>query len=205
MVWENYPEGGSELLALLALADWSNDAGACFPSIAAIAKKTRISRSQAQRVVHGLIDAKFVSVLENSMGGAPGMTRRYRINLEKLTGSAGTTGCMGATPTGRMGATGSASATGRMDAADGSHGCDETGRMASTPRPTICRSRTRTVASRSRCARRRTSLMRSPSSTLRAPKSWRLSGGWLRDDRLGIQDTGRSHTTRIRKGECHGR
>lgn len=132
MVWENYPEGGSELLALLALADWSNDAGACFPSIAAIAKKTRLSRSQAQRVVHGLIDAKFVSVLENGMGGAPGMTRRYRINLEKLTGSAGATGCMGATPTGRMGATGSAGATGRMGAEDGSHGCGETGRIGAT-------------------------------------------------------------------------
>lgn len=132
MVWDHYPAGGSELLALLALADWSNDTGVCFPSMAAIATKTRLSRSQAQRVVHGLINEGFVSVLENSMGGAPGMTRRYRLNLEKLTGGAGATGRTDATPTGRTDATGSAGATGRMDAADGSHGCGETGRMGAT-------------------------------------------------------------------------
>ncbi|WP_382253451.1 helix-turn-helix domain-containing protein [Hydrogenophaga bisanensis] len=152
LVWDHYPAGGSELLALLALADWSNDTGVCFPSMAAIATKTRLSRSQAQRVVHGLINDGFVSVLENSMGGAPGMTRRYRLNIEKLTGSAGATGRMDATPTGRTDATGSAGATGRMDAtptgrtdatgsagatgrmdaADGSHGCGETGRMGAT-------------------------------------------------------------------------
>lgn len=132
VVWEHYPAGGSELLALLALADWSDDIGVCFPSMAAISAKTRLSRSQAQRVVHGLIDEGYVSVLENSMGGAPGMTRRYRINLEKLTGGADATGRMDATPTGRTGATGSAGATGRMDAADGSHGCGETGRMGAT-------------------------------------------------------------------------
>jgi hypothetical protein len=129
MVWENYPEGGSELLALLALADWSNDAGACFPSMASIAMKTRLSRSQAQRVVHGLIEAKFVFVLENAMGGAPGMTRRYRINLEKLTGSAG--------------------ATGRIDAADGSHGCGETGRKGATltvTEPPLTTKRERAIA-----------------------------------------------------------
>lgn len=55
------------------------------------------------------------------------MTRRYRINLEKLTGSAGARGCMGASPTGSTGATGSANATGRMGARDGLHGCAETG------------------------------------------------------------------------------
>jgi hypothetical protein len=132
-VWDGYPAGGSELLALLALADWSNDDGMCFPSIASIASKTRLSRSQAQRVVHALIDQGFVAVLDNAMGGAPGATRRYRINLAKLaTGSAGATGRMDATPTGRTDATGSAGATGRMDARDGSHGCAETGRMGAT-------------------------------------------------------------------------
>jgi hypothetical protein len=112
VVWDNYPSGGSELLALLALADWSNDSGVCFPSMVAIAAKTRLSRSQAQRIVHGLIADGFVSVLANSLGGAPGMTRRYRINLETLTGSA--------------------NATGRMDAADGSRGCGETGSIGAT-------------------------------------------------------------------------
>ncbi len=51
IVWESYPGGGSELLALLALADWSDDEGRCFPAIASIAKKRgyRHFRSSARR------------------------------------------------------------------------------------------------------------------------------------------------------------
>ncbi|WP_152564845.1 helix-turn-helix domain-containing protein [Cupriavidus metallidurans] len=118
LVWDGFPGSGSELLAMLALADWSDDDGRCFPSMSAIAIKTRLSRSQAQRVVHGLIDGGFVEVLGNEFGGPPGATRQYRIVRTTLTG--------------RMDATGSASATGRTHAQDGSHGCAETGRMGAT-------------------------------------------------------------------------
>ncbi|HBI8622146.1 TPA: helix-turn-helix domain-containing protein, partial [Escherichia coli] len=86
LVWEGYPGGGSDLLAMLALADWSDDNGRCYPSMSSIATKTRLSRSQAQRVVHGLIDSGFVQVIGNEAGGAPGATRQYRIVLTKLTG-----------------------------------------------------------------------------------------------------------------------
>lgn len=126
LVWDGYPGGGTELLALLALADWSDDEGRCWPSIAAISKKTRLSRSQAQRVVHHLIETGYVTVTGNETGGAPGSTRQYRINVNKLTGS------VDATPTGRTGATGSANATGRMDAAEGSHLATETGSTHAT-------------------------------------------------------------------------
>lgn len=125
-VWELFQGAGSELLALLALADFADDDGRCFPSIATIAKKTRLSKSQTQRVVHGLIAAGVVQVEGNESGGAPGSTRRYRVMVDMLTGR------MDATPTGSVSATGSASATGRMDASDGSHGCGETGRMGAT-------------------------------------------------------------------------
>ncbi len=117
-VWSGYPGGGSELLALLAMADWSDDDGRCWPSMTAIAKKTRLSRSQAQRIVHGLIEAGFVTVTGNLTGGAPGSTRQYQIKLSSLTGSAH--------------ATGSASATGSAHARDGSHPCGETGRTHAT-------------------------------------------------------------------------
>lgn len=126
MVWDGFPLGGSDLLAMLALADWSDDDGRCFPSMSAIASKTRLSRSQAQRVVHGLIDGGYIQVVGNEFGGAPGATRQYRIILSSLTGR------VDATPTGRMGATGSAYATGSADTQDGSHGCAETGRMGAT-------------------------------------------------------------------------
>lgn len=83
-VWDAAPVAGSELLALLALADWSDDAGRCYPGIAAIARKIRLQERQAQRVVHRLIDAGLVHVTGNGFGGAPGSTRQYRIDLEKL-------------------------------------------------------------------------------------------------------------------------
>ena len=118
-VWDNFPgAGGSELLVLLALADWSNDDGLCWPSVAAVATKSRLSRSQAQRVMRGLCDGGFVSVVGNENGGKPGDTRRYRINLGAMTG--------------RMGATGIADATGGASAAEGSHGCAETGSTHAT-------------------------------------------------------------------------
>lgn len=85
-VWEFYPGGGTDLLALLALADWSDDEGRCFPSMASISKKIRLKERQAQRVVHGLIDDGFVQVVGNAFGGAPGTSRQYRINISRLTG-----------------------------------------------------------------------------------------------------------------------
>ncbi len=121
LVWDGYPGGGSELLTLLALADWSDDQGRCYPSMSAIADKTRLSRSQAQRVVHNLIGAGFVSVEGNENGGRPGSTRRYLINLQQMRAERG-----------RTHATGSAHATGRTDAAEGSHGCAERGRTHAT-------------------------------------------------------------------------
>lgn len=129
LVWERFPSGGNELLAMLALADWSNDHGAnCHPSMATIARKLRVTRSSAQRTVHRLIDAGWLQVVSGHTGGAPGTTRHYRINLEKLA----STGSVDATPTGRTDATGSTNATGSTSAAEGSHGCIGTGSTGAT-------------------------------------------------------------------------
>lgn len=125
-VWCQYQGGGTELLALLALADWCDDAGRCYPSMSAIAAKIRLSRSQAQRVVHRLISDGVVTVTGNSSGGAPGSTRRYQILVDKMTGPTN------APSKGRMHATGSTGATGRMDVQEGPHGCAETGRTDAT-------------------------------------------------------------------------
>jgi len=83
LVWDGYPGGGSELLALLALADWSDDEGRCFPSMASIGRKTRLSEKQARRVVHNLEETGFVRVTGGQSGG--GMSRRYQIALDQLT------------------------------------------------------------------------------------------------------------------------
>lgn len=118
-IWDDFPGGGgSELLALLALADWSDDEGYSWPSIQSVANKTRLSRSQAQRVLHGLRDAGFVTVVANAQGGKPGATCRYKINFDAMTG--------------RTHATGSVHATGRTHAQDGSHGCTKRGSADAT-------------------------------------------------------------------------
>lgn len=101
-VWDGYPGGGGDLLALLALADWSDDGGKCYPSMAAIARKVRLSECQARRVVHRLIEGGFLKVTANATGGAT--SRRYQIILDRLTPSADATpsaddrGRTGATP-----------------------------------------------------------------------------------------------------------
>ena len=92
-VWEHYPGDSSvALLALLALADWSDDQGRSFPSIGAIALKCRTGRRQAQRNINSLIEDGLVSVIGNINGGKPGSTRRYKINLSRLTGVVNDTG-----------------------------------------------------------------------------------------------------------------
>lgn len=114
------------MLVMLALADWSDDEGRCWPSMDAIAHKARLSRSQAQRVAHRLINDGFLRVTGNDAGGKPGMTRRYQIILSAMSRRAD------ATPTGCMDATGSADATGRTDAQEGPHGCGGRGRADAT-------------------------------------------------------------------------
>lgn len=86
LVWDNFQRGGSEKLAMLALADWCNDqGGSLYPSISAIAKKINTSECQARRIVHGLIDEGYLSVIGNHAGGNPGQARQYLLNVEKLT------------------------------------------------------------------------------------------------------------------------
>jgi hypothetical protein len=118
LVWKRFPGSGSELLVLLACADWGNDQGGrVYPSIAGLATKVRVSESQARRVLHGLIRDGWVHVVANAYGGKPGTTRQYQIDLGKLRAQPALdiTTSADATP---------ADDTPRMDAQDGSHGCE---------------------------------------------------------------------------------
>jgi hypothetical protein len=111
LVWDNFKRGGSEKLAMLALADWCNDdGGSLHPSVMGVAKKINVSESQARRILHTFIKEGFLSVVANHEGGNPGQTRHYKLNIKMLS-----TPSMDATP--------SASATPSMDAHDPLHGC----------------------------------------------------------------------------------
>lgn len=118
LVWDGFPAGGPDLLAMLCLADWCDDLGRCFPSIESISIKLRVSRSQAQRVVHRLILSGWVTVIGGHSGGAPGTTRRYQLSLDLLKTEASQRG-------GEF-------ATRRKSARDGSQKCVKTGRRNAT-------------------------------------------------------------------------
>ncbi|HSD17222.1 MAG TPA: helix-turn-helix domain-containing protein [Thermomonas sp.] len=117
LVWRHFPGVGSELLAMLAMADWCNDDGRnLFPSIATVAKRIRTSESQARRVLRKLETGGWLEVIGNKFGGAPGSTRRYRLSVARL----------GDSSTARMDATPQKETAG-TDARDGLHGCEKTG------------------------------------------------------------------------------
>jgi hypothetical protein len=121
-VWESALTPPSLKLAALALADWSNDeGGSLYPSMKAIAKKVGVSKSQAQRLVHTLVDLGLLSVLANGAGGAPGETPHYQMSLDRIAAHTGSTD-----------ATGSTHATGRANAARGVAPMRQTGSTHAT-------------------------------------------------------------------------
>ena len=92
LVWDGFPRGGSDKLAMLAMADWCNDlGGSLYPSISAIAKKIGRTEKQARVIIHRLIDEGWIEVVGNEFGGDPGRSRRYQLIVEKLRPPAGVT------------------------------------------------------------------------------------------------------------------
>lgn len=69
-------------LVLLAMCDWANDAGYCYPSMASVARRSCISKRQCQRIMHELISSALIAVVANQHGGAG--SRRYQINVGAL-------------------------------------------------------------------------------------------------------------------------
>ena len=75
-VWSHSAQKGGRLLLLLALADFSNDDGLCWPAIATLSHKSRLSRRSVQGHIHALIDAGELEIVE--LGGGRKSTR-YRV------------------------------------------------------------------------------------------------------------------------------
>lgn len=69
-------------LVLLALCDWANDSGFCFPGMLTLANKACISKRQCQRIMRELISMALISVVGNQQGGLG--SRRYQINVAGL-------------------------------------------------------------------------------------------------------------------------
>jgi hypothetical protein len=74
---------GSTLLVLVALAEWCNPKGICYPSMARIAHRANISERHARRAVSELIHLGGITVLSGAKGGR-GTRPLYRLTPEKL-------------------------------------------------------------------------------------------------------------------------
>jgi hypothetical protein len=55
-VWDHSPSDGGRLLVLLALADFANDRGICWPKTKKLAKRARLSERQVRRVLKELVE-----------------------------------------------------------------------------------------------------------------------------------------------------
>ena len=86
IVWDRFPAGSSELLALLALADWADDRGRrLYPSVAALAAKIRMSERQTKRILEKLIEGGYLELVTPGNQGGRRKSNRYRIRLETLS------------------------------------------------------------------------------------------------------------------------
>ena len=83
-VWDHSTTKGTDLLVLLALADISDEKGECWPSIAYIARKSRLDPRNARKRIRSLQARGELAVIEHggkssSRGGL--RSNRYRITV----------------------------------------------------------------------------------------------------------------------------
>ena len=76
MIWDRGPENQSERFVLLALADYANDEGECWPSIGGIARKTCLTDRGVRKIIRRLQDAGWLEIEE---GGGRKNCNLYRI------------------------------------------------------------------------------------------------------------------------------
>lgn len=81
LIWEYAPYRGNTLLAFLALGDWSDDEGYCWPKMKSLAKKSRQSVRNAGYAIEVLCRDGFLAV---DIQPGRGHQNDFRINLQKL-------------------------------------------------------------------------------------------------------------------------
>ncbi|NBR87677.1 MAG: hypothetical protein EBS84_21510 [Proteobacteria bacterium] len=77
-VWANSPYSGERLLLHLALADFANDDGVCFPSHGTLAKKARCSTGWVRQTIKQMIADSLIEIVEPA-GQGRGKVGRYRL------------------------------------------------------------------------------------------------------------------------------
>ena len=75
-IWETAAVDGATLLVLLALADYANDTGVCWPSREALAQKSRVSTRHVKRILRAL---EFRGLIETDVNGGPKGVNVYTV------------------------------------------------------------------------------------------------------------------------------
>lgn len=88
-VWKGSQHGGSALLMMLAIADFSDDKGVAFPSVNTLAEKTRMKPRNANYLLSELAVSGELVI---KIGAGRHGTNLYRIALERLQGVQGVAG-----------------------------------------------------------------------------------------------------------------
>lgn len=76
-VWEHSPYKGEALLIHLAVADYANDQGMCWPTQETLAQKARCSTEHVRRVVKRMQEDGYISIVAASKG--PGSSHTYKL------------------------------------------------------------------------------------------------------------------------------
>jgi hypothetical protein len=93
-IWEHSPHKGSELITLLAIADYADDQGIAYPSIASLSKKTRMTERNVDHVLKKLVRQHALTIARQA---GPYRNNVYSIQLptrkdghgEKFSGGGG--------------------------------------------------------------------------------------------------------------------
>ena len=82
-VWAHSKHGGTELLLMLAIADFADDDGNAYPAVGTLAEKCRMSSRNANHLLATLRES---GELEIRLNEGPRGTNRYRIALPSFEG-----------------------------------------------------------------------------------------------------------------------
>jgi len=74
---------GNDMLLLLALADYANDQGECWPSVRTLAGRMGLCERTIYKLIARAVRAGYITVVP---GGGKGRSNRYRLMLEVITG-----------------------------------------------------------------------------------------------------------------------
>lgn len=82
-VWERSQHSGTNLLMLLAIADFADDDGMAFPSVGKLATKCRMSKRNAQDRLRELSESGELTIKKNQ-GPPPKFPNLFMVNLKHL-------------------------------------------------------------------------------------------------------------------------